>query len=232
MLGLLDPDNRARVPVFDRGRDLVPLCLSAWFPTVEQAMAVVDRVAAAGFALVQADRAPGHQDLLDLADLLTLGETLPIWAPQEFGCARTSMLLWADSPAPGHDQEPGGVVRLFNVTAALVEVSRRDPAAAQALLAPGTFAMVDGHLIACASRAAADMSIAGSRDPLAARRGLTLLDALARAGSPYYLELPVGAGQVLFLSCARIWHDTAGCRFRSDTMLHYPFRTDLVIAGR
>jgi hypothetical protein len=266
----LDQTNRARVPQFHAGRDRTPVVLSGWAPPVDQVMAVVDRTATAGFCYLDAGRPATGQDLPALADLLALDDPVaaplrrpigtPVPEPREPSSAvgepwfqnwhadtlpeiadvGTSMLLCV------HSGPTEGPLQLFNVTAAFVEVARRDPAAAAALMpapAPAPvdvrrrrdpagrppFAVADGHLLA-GSPADTQRWAGRCADLPAARRGLALLAQLAVPGSPYHLVLPVSAGQGVVLSAARIWYAEPATTRR--IMLHGLFRSDLVIAGR
>lgn len=71
---LADPRLVADVPMFDPGRDTQPLAVPGWDPSFDQRAAIRTRVAAAGFALLDAGQSPTEKDLLTLAGRLQLGD--------------------------------------------------------------------------------------------------------------------------------------------------------------
>ncbi|MEU8216756.1 TauD/TfdA family dioxygenase [Micromonospora taraxaci] len=162
---------------------------------------------------------------------------------QELGEVRTSLLLCVRPAATG------GESRLFNATAAFLDLAESDPAAAAALMAPDVlartatvngcddsttgpaFAVIDGQLLTRYARTHTDRWLpSATDDPGAVDRALARLDELAEPGSPYYLQFTMSAGQGLVFANSRICHGRAPYTDHPDqprTLLRALFTTDL-----
>ncbi|HET6212411.1 MAG TPA: TauD/TfdA family dioxygenase [Micromonosporaceae bacterium] len=156
---------------------------------------------------------------------------------QDIGEVRSSMLLCATPAAQG------GVTTLFNATGAYARLLADDEEAALALATPGSlvrqaningctnanhgpaFGVLDGEL---ATRYAITDTDSWAVPPRVSAdalwRGVRYLDRASQPGSEFYLDLRLGAGQLILLANARICHgrtpyeDSAThrrCMFRS-----------------
>jgi hypothetical protein len=203
------------VPVFQPARDLDPVPLRSWDSIPAAAgREVAMRLAAAGFALVQAAQAPGPAAARQLAGQLGLG---PVFVPPQYrdrpyadgqGVTRIGIgAATASHPAFGQATGQrlhcdGTLQRIGEVRTTLMLCARpaRSGGASRLFNSAGAFA----QLLREDPAAAAALT-----DPAALDRALLFLHEAAQPGSPHYTESTLTAGQGLLLANDLISHGRA-----------------------